>query len=606
MSPETSWQAGESAGKGINPCLKSAPRKKVHKNMESRHIGGAKSPSRPILSLTMIAKDEEKNLPRALESVRRWVDEIILVDTGSTDRTVQIAEKFKAKVYHHPWENDFAKHRNQALSYAAGDWVLILDADEELDQETAPLLAGLMAAKGIDAYQAELCNVFGEGKRNKAFQIRLFRNIPEIRYFQNVHNQITVPGKIARCGLRVMHYGYAGDPAAMEAKHRRREKMIRAWLEREPENWRPHYYMAQALLLSPGLVETAEGFGRRYNQEILSQAAVQARTALDLAEERTAKPEHLSMIHVPLVQSLALLGPEKEFLRNLEGWLKVDPENLDPYFFLVDHCYQKGDWPRLRQSAQRFCALHAKAAEYLSEHPQVELNTVGLKYAVLVAWLVAAAQQDQRAEALEVLQRILAEDKAEEVAKVAIERVRKQGLASMAQELVQEAMAAKPQWEWPVVDMAPPPAWAPQDPAAGPAWEWNEETAAPDGDLLDQARELSQDGNFELAVSAFDRAFAHNPPGPKELCELAFAHAGAQRPEAAEQCYLRALDLNAQEVGALFNLGVVQARQGKLTQAAESLERCLDLEPSLAPARELLQVIHKNQAHQDASAAGLG
>ena len=84
------------------------------------------------LSACMIVKNEEHFLPQALESIQPLVDEIIVVDTGSTDKTVQIAEMFGAKVYIHPWQNDFSLHRNQSIGYATGDWVLIIDADEKI------------------------------------------------------------------------------------------------------------------------------------------------------------------------------------------------------------------------------------------------------------------------------------------------------------------------------------------------------------------------------------------------------------------------------------------------------------------------------------------
>ena len=80
----------------------------------------------------MMVKNEEKLLPGCLESIKDHVDEIVIVDTGSTDHTVSIAESFGANVYHHPWENHFSKHRNQSMSYAKGDWIFIIDADEEL------------------------------------------------------------------------------------------------------------------------------------------------------------------------------------------------------------------------------------------------------------------------------------------------------------------------------------------------------------------------------------------------------------------------------------------------------------------------------------------
>src|SRR3972149_2146143 len=91
----------------------------------------------PTLSLCMIVKNEEKFLPACLESVKGHVDEIIIVDTGSTDRTVEIAESYNAKIYHHPWKNSFSKARNYSLKYATCDWILILDADEEIVKKDA-------------------------------------------------------------------------------------------------------------------------------------------------------------------------------------------------------------------------------------------------------------------------------------------------------------------------------------------------------------------------------------------------------------------------------------------------------------------------------------
>ena len=89
----------------------------------------------PTVSLCMIVKDEEENLARCLDSVRDFVDEIIIVDTGSTDRTIDIAERYGARVFYHPWEGSFSKARNYSLKYATCDWILILDADEELNND---------------------------------------------------------------------------------------------------------------------------------------------------------------------------------------------------------------------------------------------------------------------------------------------------------------------------------------------------------------------------------------------------------------------------------------------------------------------------------------
>lgn len=86
----------------------------------------------------MIVKDEEQQLGRCLKSAISFVDEIIIVDTGSTDQTCEIATSYGARIYHHPWEGNFSKHRNQSLEYARGRWIFQLDADEELVAEDGP------------------------------------------------------------------------------------------------------------------------------------------------------------------------------------------------------------------------------------------------------------------------------------------------------------------------------------------------------------------------------------------------------------------------------------------------------------------------------------
>ncbi|MCH8018826.1 glycosyltransferase family 2 protein, partial [candidate division KSB1 bacterium] len=87
---------------------------------------------KPSLSLCMIVKNEEEYLQECLESIEDVVDEIIVVDTGSTDRTVEIARQFDAEVHHIPWNDDFAAARNESIKHASGDWILQLDADERL------------------------------------------------------------------------------------------------------------------------------------------------------------------------------------------------------------------------------------------------------------------------------------------------------------------------------------------------------------------------------------------------------------------------------------------------------------------------------------------
>lgn len=92
------------------------------------------------ISLCMIVKDEEEHLPRCLASVADVVDEIVVVDTGSQDHTVAVAAAHGARVFQIPWTGDFSAARNAAIDRATGDWVLVLDADDELTPETRAAL----------------------------------------------------------------------------------------------------------------------------------------------------------------------------------------------------------------------------------------------------------------------------------------------------------------------------------------------------------------------------------------------------------------------------------------------------------------------------------
>ena len=99
------------------------------------------------VSLCMIVKDEEKYLARCLQSAKTIVDEMIVVDTGSSDRTKELATIFGAKVFDFAWENDFSSARNYSLSKASGDWILVLDADEMISEKDQPFLCNLTAER---------------------------------------------------------------------------------------------------------------------------------------------------------------------------------------------------------------------------------------------------------------------------------------------------------------------------------------------------------------------------------------------------------------------------------------------------------------------------
>ncbi|MBD3380744.1 MAG: tetratricopeptide repeat protein [candidate division Zixibacteria bacterium] len=203
----------------------------------------------PTISACMIVKDEEKFLPQCLDSIKDVVDEIIIVDTGSTDRTVEIAESYGAKVYFHPWENDFSKARNQSLQYPTRDWVFIIDADEELDRGSIANLKRAVTTKNHDLISIDVLNTSKNYKNSRTCltSIRLFRREKGYRYSGIVHNQLKLPSdcRVLRASVTIIHYGYALDEEQMTKKRKRSEPLLLKQIDENPHNYFARFNLAQ-------------------------------------------------------------------------------------------------------------------------------------------------------------------------------------------------------------------------------------------------------------------------------------------------------------------------------------------------------------------------
>ena len=180
----------------------------------------------PRVSLTMIVKNEEANLPACLDSVAGLVREIIVVDTGSTDRTKEIAARYGAKVFDFPWCDDFAAARNAGLDHATGNWIFWLDADDRVDEENRrklkALFAGLKAENVVYMMKCLSKESIGDDSVVAVDHARLFRNYPEIRWQYRVHEQIVpsvrrLGGSVRSADILICHTGYQD-----KALHRRK------------------------------------------------------------------------------------------------------------------------------------------------------------------------------------------------------------------------------------------------------------------------------------------------------------------------------------------------------------------------------------------------
>ncbi|MEW6172571.1 MAG: glycosyltransferase, partial [Bacillota bacterium] len=176
-------------------------------------------PSEPnTISLCMIVKDEEKNLRRCLKSVQNCVDEMIVVDTGSSDGTPDIALSFGALIVRSPWRMDFSDARNESLKHATKEWVLFLDADEELPAETAGNLKKLASVEDVEAWTFSIVSPISpamDSPKTRHLNLRMFRNRKPYRFEGRIHEQIKPSilkekptAVIMYSNLEIMHYGY--------------------------------------------------------------------------------------------------------------------------------------------------------------------------------------------------------------------------------------------------------------------------------------------------------------------------------------------------------------------------------------------------------------
>jgi glycosyltransferase involved in cell wall biosynthesis len=171
------------------------------------------------ISACIIAKNEEKNLPRLLKSLKDKFDEIVLIDTGSTDKTVDIAKSFGCKVFHHRW-NGFADARNRAVKEATGDWLWHFDADFELEEEEfkKALVILKQAPETVDGFAIGVRN-FSKDGRVKAISSHIFIHRRGIEWKGKVHETPCVKSVVG-IPVFVNHYGYSDEETLLKKAQR--------------------------------------------------------------------------------------------------------------------------------------------------------------------------------------------------------------------------------------------------------------------------------------------------------------------------------------------------------------------------------------------------
>ena len=187
-----------------------------------------------LLSLCMIVRDEEDVLQRCLESVKDLADEIVIVDTGSTDRTKEIARQYTDKIFDFEWTNSFADARNESLRHATGKWILVLDADEYVQDEGKQELREFLEKTTPDnsVFMLPILNIVGdEGKHRfiESHSTRLFPNHRGIHYTRPIHEQLTAsyPFVYKKYNFYIYHTGYISKKVNEKQKSERNWNIFR-------------------------------------------------------------------------------------------------------------------------------------------------------------------------------------------------------------------------------------------------------------------------------------------------------------------------------------------------------------------------------------------
>jgi glycosyltransferase involved in cell wall biosynthesis/thioredoxin-like negative regulator of GroEL len=276
--------------------------------------------------MVMIARDEQLNIGRALHSVKDIMDEMIVVDTGSVDATVEIAESLGAKVFHFPWQDDFSLAKNVAIEHATGDWLLLMDADDELHPEDRHLVRELLDETETDCFFFDTLSYFGEGGGLyvRMLQPRLVRNEPQFRFTGKIHETLHLEGaRINYCDIRMQHYGYLNTEVEGKKKISRNRSLLEEELAQNPSAL-TYFYLGTEHLRAGDYDLAVETFER--SEQLY----------LEMGIEPSSEMLKKKMI------AIQELGQYERVYKEIEEALKLYPDYTDLYFLRAETLEQEG------------------------------------------------------------------------------------------------------------------------------------------------------------------------------------------------------------------------------------------------------------------------
>ena len=298
------------------------------------------------VSATLIVRDESAFIDGCLASLVGFVDEIVLVDTGSRDDTVQKARHFPIKLHSFPWRGDFSAARNYAITRASGEWILYIDADERLEVPDRDVWNGVRADTTKAAWKLRFYPRVGW---TPYAELRLFRNDPRIRFRGVIHERVydgvedvchSDGREIGSCEIALRHFGYEND---QRPKLSRNIPMLRAYVSHDPERVFCWWHLGDTLQLSGDEEGAAEAW----------------RKGIEVAQSQACQPYPISngLPYLSLILMQHSHGIPIDGL--LHEALKLFPQQLFLQWLSCKLALERGDGEKVRAQLERLAAIEA-------------------------------------------------------------------------------------------------------------------------------------------------------------------------------------------------------------------------------------------------------
>ena len=517
------------------------------------------------LSACLIVKNEEAHLERCLASIKGLVDEIVVVDTGSSDGTVAIARRHGAVIGHFEWCDDFAAARNESLKLATGDWALWIDADEALDPKSfTGIREGLMRPHFGGKYIRIVNYMDQEGEANQYVHspIRLFRRAPEVEFTGAIHEQIAP--SLSKLGLAnatienalIHHYGYRPSEMDVKGKIERTLTLLKRQVEEEPGEAFHWFNLANAHTVAEDYAAAAEAavqcierldakniFGS-LTYQLLQTALIELgrpEESLQRADEAETKGFAGILTEFERAHALSRLGRHESALAAIEKCFKLEwPRDLTGDYGIVTHKRHLLKGQILAQMGRLDEALP------LLEHV---LNVDPASAAATYAKGAILEKLGKFDDALALFERVADSKSQGRAARKGSARIHLvTGQPSEAARLAEECWREQP----------------------GDMDSWSMWLAA---------RESSND--FEGACEAYEALLTSQEPTAELLVNygrLLKTH----EPKSALNCFMEAVKLDPENTNAYFNCGDVLYQAGNYSEAAAVYQKGLALKPDFA------------------------